>query len=328
MKYAARLISRFVLSLILFALVLGALVVLSRYVSGFDPQRASGGEVIAHMVAAIRSVFVLSVALSATVAIFATIRHTDKPAVPLVLLGAVWTALLLLGSLLWSANGNQGVTMLMHLPQGRIVQLENASIYSPSVNDLTASPIVVFDRDADPGFELFDRAQVEPSTGAVVIMDRPDIDLDLRTQTGAYTSMVAPPERLQPLLRDIRGLNLLFFGAANSPGSADPMADAGRIHILFVIAFGVFLLSCWTPARLTRWPLFNAVLVYGVLRGAIWTVNSIHFGRLRELVTTVVGPEQLGLVSAGILGFVAVVFVVALLLMQPLTSWKREVGDV
>ena len=84
----ALLLTRFVLLSILFMFVLGSLVVLTRYVSGYDQQRASATNIIFEMLSATRQVFAISLIISASVTIFATIRGSGRPFVPLVLLAA------------------------------------------------------------------------------------------------------------------------------------------------------------------------------------------------------------------------------------------------
>ncbi len=311
-KHSLRLLSRFILSLILLILVLGSLGVLSRYVIGYDPQHASAPDVVIQMLAAMREVFTISLMISASVAIFATIRLTDKPFVPIVLLAATWTVLLVFGSLLWSAPGLDQAGAVASVPEDRIIRVADARVFSPNVVGLLASPVLVHQLDRQPPrFELFAEGIVDPEIRALTIPDRADIILDLTAVETSYPAMVAAPDRLNPLVRDISGLNRLVLDAPT---------------ILFVVALGVFLLSCWTPARLTRWPLFNAVLVFLSVRGALWLVNSIHFGELRSLLTMVARPDQLGLVSAGALAFVSLVFIVTLVLLPSLSSWKREVG--
>jgi hypothetical protein len=97
--------------------------------------------------------------------------------------------------------------------------------------------------------------------------------------------------------------------------------------LLPIIAFGVFLFSCWTVARLTRWPLFNAVLVFLCVRGVLWLLHSLYFEELGGLLMSAIGSSQTDLVAAGIVAFVAGVLLVALFLLPPLTTWKRELID-
>jgi hypothetical protein len=319
MKQAVRLLARYILSLILFILVLGSLVVLSRYVIGYDPQQASATNIVLQMLASVREVFAVAIMVSAAVALFATIRGTGQPFVSIALLGVVWTTLLVLGALFWSAPGLDAARTTAGLPEGRIIRVADTRAYSPDVSGILASPILIQHLDRRPGFELFAEGIVDVETESIAIPGRQDIVLDLRAVEGSYPAMVTAPDSLQPLLRDIAGFNALIFSAGSEPEGSPPL--------LFVVCVGIFLLSCWTPARLTRWPLFNAMLVFLALRGALWLVNSIHFGQLQGLVTTVVRPDQLRLVSSGALAFVAVVFLVTLFLLRPLSSWKREVGD-
>jgi len=293
-------------------LVLGSLVVLSRYVIGYDPQDASTAGVVMQLLAAMREVFTISVVISASFAIFATIRLTDKPFVPIALLAGTWTVLFVLGSILWSGADSYQDGPVPSVPEDKIIRIADARLISPNVVGHSVSPVLVHQLHQRPGFELFAEGIVHSESRELTIPGRPGIVLDLTAVEASYPAMVDAPDRLSPLLRDISGFNRLVLEGPT---------------LLLAIVLGVFLLSCWTPARLSRWPLFNAVLVFLSIRGALWLVNSIHFGELRGLVTTVASSDQLGLISAGALVFVSLVFIITLFLLPSLSSWKRELGD-
>jgi len=293
-------------------LVLGSLVVLSRYVIGYDPQDASTAGVVMQLLAAMREVFTISVMISASFAIFATIRLTDKPFVPIALLAGTWTVLFVLSSTLWSGTDSYQDGSVPSVPEDKIIRIADARVISPNVVGHSVSPVLVHQLHQRPGLELFAEGIVHSESRELTIPGRPDIVLDLTAVEASYPAMVDAPDRLSPLLRDISGFNRLVLEGPT---------------LLLAIVLGVFLLSCWTPARLSRWPLFNAVLVFLSIRGALWLVNSIHFGELRGLVTAVASSDQLGLISAGALAFASLVFIITLFLLPPLSSWKRELGD-
>jgi hypothetical protein len=155
---------------------------------------------------------------------------------------------------------------------------------------------------------------VDPTVPSLIVLEGPELSLEPGAVEASYPVMVAPPDRLQPLLRDLRALNATIL-------AQEPQAG------LVALALGILLLSCWTFARMTRWPFFNAVLVFLCLRGALWLHWSLDSGELGRLVATAVDPSSFNLVFAGTLGFVSLVLLVALFLMQPLSAWRRELGD-
>jgi hypothetical protein len=274
--------------------------------------------------------------IAAALSLLATLRTTARTFVPVVILGIFWTALLLAGTFLKPAQGEQLAGPIAAVPEEEVIRAGEYRLYTPNSEGYYLHPLVVDFIGRQPGLELFPEAVIDPERRVVTIPGRPDLAPDLTDVESSYPTMVKPPERLLPLIRDIRELNRVL--GLSREASADPEAAfsrdgqspaagaAGRQGMLVALALGVFLLSCWTLARMTRWPLFNATLVFLALRFAIWLVSSVSNGRLTELVTAAVDSSRLGLVTAAAIGFFAAILLIVLVILPPFESWKREVG--
>jgi hypothetical protein len=316
-KQAVRLLSRFVLWSLLLVLVLGALVVLQRHVVGYDPAAAGTTELLARLVAAAREVLVISLLIAAGLSLFATVRLSLRPFFPVIILTVAWTALLLVGGVFWTQPDAPGVSAAPAVPVERVVRAGRTTLYALGREGTRLSPLVVHVDGDMPGFSLGAEGVIDEAAGTVIVVGRQGIEADLTAATTSYPAMVRSPESLQPLLRDIRVVNRVL--GARTPGG--PATGA-----LNAIALGLLILGCWTFARLTRWPLFNALLVFLTLRGALWVISSIHDGALRELVTAVLDSSRLGIASAAVVAFVAAVLLIVLALLPSYQNWKREVG--
>jgi hypothetical protein len=197
------------------------------------------------------------------------------------------------------------------------VRVSGAAVFAVEVEGLRAGPLVLHREGITPGSELFREAVIDSQAGKLTIPDGPDIELELSQISASYPAMVAVPRRLSPLLRDIRALNHLVL----------PDDPEGTSALLISVALGVLALACWTLSRVTRWPLFNVVLVFLCLRGALWLIWSIHFDELGRLLSPYVADSRLTMISAGVLTIVSVVLFTVLLLMRPFAHLKREFGD-
>lgn len=313
MKQAIRLLSRFILSTLLLLLVFASLVVLSRYVTGFDPDRASPDTLVTQFLDAVRDVAIIAIVVAAAVVPFATIRTTDKPFFLLILLSVSWTLLLVLATILWP--GGTAQPLHVTLPEEQVVRISGTDLFALEIEGANASPVVFHRAGIRPGTELVEQAIIDPDRGTVRVPGRDDLTLQLDEIESSYPSMVDPPERVFPLIRDIRALNALLVETDDGQQSS---------ALLLSVAIGLFLLSCWTLARMTRWPLFNAVLVFLIIRAALWFLSSLHFGELGALLSGTISPDSFDLVAAGALGFVALVLALLLFFLPPLSEWKRE----
>lgn len=288
---------------------------LHRYVIGYDPTGARAEDLLLRLLDACRDVFVVSLLAAAALSLFATLRMAGRTFLPLVTLAIAWTVLLVAGSLLWAPREPLSASVPA-VPEGQVIRAGEYRLYAPRTEGLRLNPLLVHEAGAQPGFELFSEATLDPGARSVIVAGRPDIAPDLSSVDASYPAMVTRPERLTPLLRDVGAVNAVLL----PDGSAAPHS------VLNAVALGVLLLACWTLARLTRWPLFNAALVFLAVRGALWLVGSIHGGSLSELVTAALDSSRLGMASAGALAFVAAIFFIVLVILPPFSSWKREVG--
>lgn len=313
MKHALRLLSRFIILSLLLFVTLTSLIVLYDYVIGFDRDRASW-DTVAAFLAAMREAVAPAIIAACVVALFTTIRSVSRPFVPLVMLAIVWTAMLAAVAVLWP-QPVQSPKAVPAVPEARIVRFPGAALFVQDVEGFQGKNAVVHRPGTSTGTELFPVVVFDPEVRRVVVPGRSEIELPLDVMSATYPAMVDPPARLEPLLRDLGTLNRIL--SDSSLGS----------RLLPALAIGLFLLACWTPARLTRWPLFNAVFVFFCIRGVLWLLNEVYFGELGRLSMSAVGASDPSLIAAGLITIVSAIFLVILFLMQPLSSWKRELGD-
>jgi hypothetical protein len=106
-KQAVRLLSRFILWSILLILILGSLVVLHRYVIGYDPTRARAADLLMRFLDAARTVYPVSIMIAALLSLLATLRTTARTFLPAVVLAIAWTALLVVGTVIGPGPASQ-----------------------------------------------------------------------------------------------------------------------------------------------------------------------------------------------------------------------------
>ncbi len=145
-------------------------------------------------------------------------------------------------------------------------------------NDLRS--ILVLDEGAAPEPSIFPEGYLNPATGDLHIFGYeavPSLAGAREYRNGPFL----PPESLGGLFRDIRFL------------SEDLRQRFDRSFRGYLVGAGSLLLlaaSCWVSARLTRWPLFNAAVLFLSFRGVLFLYYVI-FG--------LVLPGLDGLVPAG-----------------------------
>jgi len=300
-------------------MILASLIVLYRYVIGYDPDQASS-HIVIRFLDAMRSTVLPAILAATVIMLFFVLRRTDRPLPALLALGIACTVSLVIVATIWTPfEGQEQVTPV--LPERRVVAFPNTDVYVESkVGDLgeAGGPVFIHQYGHDPGSEIIQEIAFDRQARALIVVGRPDLTLSLDEMTGSYSSIAGPPARLVPLLRDLESLNGILLARG---------VDDGRSRVLLAVALGVMLLACWTPARLTRWPLFNAILVFAIVRGVLWLLNQLYNDELGRLLMSAIGTGEEDLLAAGVMAFVAVVFLVSLFLLQPLSSWKRELGD-
>jgi hypothetical protein len=305
--------------------VLGSLLVLQRYVIGYDPTSARAGDLVVRLLEALREVYVVSIMIAAALSLFATLRLARRVFVPVISLAVLWTALLVGGVFLLPEKEGVPAAVVPAVPEGQVIRAGDYRLYAPRREGLRLTPLLVDTIGRQPGIELFPEAVIDVEQQSIIVPGRPDIVPDLTRVETSYPTMVRPPEQMAPLVRDVRAVNQTL-GLAVANNTASPGGAAGSRSALVCAALGVFLLSCWTLVRLTRWPLFNAALVFLALRLVLWLISSVNGGRLADLVTAAIDSSQLGTVTAAAVAFIAAVLFIILAILPSFGHWKREVG--
>lgn len=316
---ALRQLVRFLLLLLIALVMIGALVVLYGYVSDYDPGRASeDGRLVGSILDAVRSSFLGAFLLAATISLFSVLRTDPRPFFSLILLTVIWCGLLVGGSVLMRSHAQEPDPLSVVFAEHTVTRIGAVRIFPSEIRGVLLSPLAIHDPAKQPGFYVASEAVLDAAGQAIRVPGMAGGDVDITGVRGSYSEMVRPTGYFVPILADIAGVTSLL--------AAGP-EDGRSPGLLTALALGLFLLGCWTLVRLTRWPACNALLVVGAIRLAVWFVASVNGGSLSVLIGGFVDPNQLWLVSAGVLAGVAVALAAMLILLPPLSSWKREVGN-
>ncbi len=310
-KQTARVAARFLLT------ILGALVVISllglvrRYVTGYTPDGAT--IVVGRaLLDALRGAVLPAVGASVILALFDVLRNAERPALPLLALFVLAAASAVAAVTFLGSPSSDPSPVQPSIPSERVVQYEEILIYSLGRAGLQIGPGVVYDRTRRPGFQTFQEAVLLPQTDELRI-PRIDATYQLGTPLNAYPAMVDVPSGIAPIMDEIATLNRILL-AGDGPA------------LVLALAVSLYLVSCWTLVRLSRWPAFNAVLAVGAVRALIWTVAAIEQGPLTSLAIAVLTSARLWLAEVLIVGSYAAVLILVGVLLPPLRDWKREVS--
>jgi hypothetical protein len=307
-KAAVRLLVRFLLWFALLLLVVSSFIVAYEYASGYDPRMdADTFPLLALYIKAIIELFIPTAMFAALIALFDIVREGETVAAPLALLFVTWSALLGAGVFLLSAGGSQPRSISPALPVQRVLRGADFSLYAAQRTGDTYAPIVVH----EPGrFRWADEARLRPREQVLTI---PELDraISLDDLSNSYPAMVQVPAPLRGIAADINVLNRFFRGE-------------GSAIWLNLAALSVFLLGLWTLVRLTRWPLFNIVLVAAAWRFAVWIIPAVMVGSVRPFVVAAFSSTALATVSAALLGGIGVLLFAAGVLLPPASE---QMGD-
>lgn len=180
------------------------------------------------------------------------------------------------------------------------------------IGDADATPtrtILVLDRGKGAaGFQLFPEGLHDPEKGTLRILKT---GREIRLSGGDAGEA---PRFIAPFIRD-----LSYIASSAAPKELfDPRAA------VFVFALAFFGFSLWTPARFSRWPLFNVWIVFGLAWLVLTAVHFIGTGLAPELARL----ERLGPVAAylpaAFPGVCGMVLFLGGLLLRPLSDWKRD----
>lgn len=318
MNAALRLIVRFALWFALIVLLSASLVFVHRYVTGFDPLGATvPPPFLVRALAALAAGWIPAAMLAAAIAHFSAVRSLQTPVIGLIVLTLAFAGTVLGGSLLLASPSVAGRVRPAGVPESRIIRAGSLRLYAVDREGLLVEPLVYQESNAtaEPGFGVVAQATIDPAQGELVLRGDPQRIIDLGEVENSYAAMAEVPEIIRGLVRDLGAFSAYLT-----------LTDGMRGHALLnLAAVAFFVLSLWSIARLTKWPLFNMLLVLGALRLAVWIVPAINEGALREIFLGIVDNGQLGLASAAVLGIVGAACFAILVFLPPMSEWRREV---
>ena len=260
--------------------------------------------------AAVRSVAYASlpaVVFASCVSLFALVRSASAPAASLVALGLCWTLMIVVSGLLVSLPSAAMEPPRATLPVDRVVRAGSAAVYIVGGDAGTPQAVVV--REVAQGFTVF---AADPSYQAASGRSA-EVLAEAAAGLGPIRTL---PRSLARTVDDVTTVYRAF------------RLDAVSISALLQIgALSIFMLGCWTLVRLTRWPLFNALLVVASLRAAIWFVAAANEGPIRDLVVLGFSSRAVPYVGSAVLAFSGLALLSIAVFLPKLDTWKRELVD-
>lgn len=323
MKAAIRLLVRFLLWFALIVLASSGLVVAHAYVVGFDPSGAHlAPPLIRRLLYALTLVWPGSVLLAGAIALFSAVRRMHAPATAIGALFMVWTATLVAGGFMAGAVDAASLDPAIVVPERRLVRAGGWRMYALERDRAVLGPLALYEEGRSPGFSVVARADIDSASGELELPGgavSDDVDgeasIDLRGLANSYPAMVRAPGLLAGLIADVAATARLLVLSG----------DGVHTGLLNLVALGVYLLGSWTLARLTRWPLFNVVLVLAALRLAFWLVPAVHSGVLRDVLIAAFDSRALPFASAILLAGLGIGLFAGLVFLPSIEEWRREV---
>ncbi|TVR32603.1 MAG: hypothetical protein EA404_07410 [Spirochaetaceae bacterium] len=181
-----------------------------------------------------------------------------------------------------------------------------------------ASAAQAGNRNGAAGFSVHPRASYDPVKEAIQF-STPAETVTLSKLQGGPWNIVEPPPLVSGMLNDVRRTAVPLAGLAR----ADRLAG-----VFTVAALALIIVMSWVIVRLTRWPLFNAILAIGWLRLLLYllplALDQTMLQALGRLLPLADFP--LSYLSALLLAAVGLLLLVINVVMPSFSHWKREVN--
>jgi len=310
---------RFVLVCLILTVVLAGVYVLTVLGETYDPGHLPlPGLISARIMDGLRAVYPVSVLLSVLITLFTVLRLKRFRAVALIVVFVAGTAAIV--------GGIRGIELLRRdsaasapasvaVEPGFVYRFGNDFLYSDRREGVSLKDVVVYRNDKEPGFVFSPEALLDPGSG-VVHLPETDEDFPVAKSDSSFAHMFVGPRVVSNLFRDVGVLSRALGRQKN------PLAPS---YLLLVSVTVLFVVSLWFLVRLTRWPLFNALIALGVFRLLFLLYGFLQSKVFQEFMSAVVQPAYQRFVSPGVILFISLVFVIVGLLLPPFDLWKREV---
>jgi hypothetical protein len=288
----------------------------------FDPQSVPPAYLVsASFIISGRNVLSAAVLLSIVLLLFRLVGLGGNRILSLFLIGAsafaVYIGGLFLANRLAESLRPDARTAAYALPERQFLSFPTADIYVGSASHLELSPVVVYQPDGSPGFSRYASAVRDPSANELLVPEAGEA-FSISEARQAYVSLFDPPPFLKSLFGDVSTLTERLTAQ---------WADRSALFYLTPLSLVMLAVASWCFVRLTRWPLFNGILVLLFIRGVVHLYALFAGEFFRELMAAVVEPEILAYFAPGFFILVAMVLYAIALLMPPFEQWKREISD-
>lgn len=201
-------------------------------------------------------------------------------------------------------------TTLLPFSDDRLYRFGDTYLWLGKNDGMSAETILLLESGSDGGgFRMFPEGVYNPETGTLHLL-RSGEDIPLRDPMS-----LRPPAFLQAFFRD-----LAFFSISASPRS---FLDGEAMVFVFALVF--FGFSLWTPIRLSRWPLFNIWLTFGIVRLVLAGGRFLGETVFPEVLGSL-QPKGGTFVVGGFLILCGMILFLSGLLMKPLSEWKRDLA--
>lgn len=300
--------------------------------SRFYDQAAGGlpfAALLPLIVRGIRPALVLGAVAAAFLSLFRLLRLSGPPAVALSFLWVLLAASLLVAV--------AAVELPLQLPPpaseparapaaGVLLRSPQVALYvgrreGTQLRDVLlwrASTAQAGSRNGAAGFSVHPLASYDPIIGAIQFPTPPGTVMLSDLQGGPWT-IVEPPPLVSGMLNDVRRTAAPLTGLART----DRLAA-----VLTVAALALIIVMSWVIVRLTRWPLFNAILAIGWLRLLLYllpvSLDQTMLQALGRLMPLANFP--LSYLPALLLAAVGLLLLVVSVVMPSFSHWKREVN--
>ncbi len=200
------------------------------------------------------------------------------------------------------------------VPQ-RFEVLRSATLYVERVQGTRLFGVAVVRPNADPAITFASEAQFHPKGMTIAL---PQGSLAVSPANPDFGPVFQPPPFLRALLSDM-GWATAAVQRAFAASRLDFAIAAGAILL--------FCMSCMMLARLTRWPLLNALLTLVVFRGVFWVLPILQTPPAAQVERQIAAALHLSAWRASLPSFALILLGVIFILVDlTLLGW-RERGD-
>lgn len=201
-------------------------------------------------------------------------------------------------------------------PTGTFLRGPERSVYVEDAQGVSLSGIVVVTPRENPAIREYDSGVWRNDRSEIVVIGPSSPDPVSLSEIAAVQWRQTPLS-IRGIVVDARSVYTLLRERFHTGLSLE--------FILMIASFSILLAMIWTPARITRWPLLNALFVFAYVRGVVALPNGVE--KLAEFVSLPPGlpvfVENNLLVV--VMALASLLFILVALVLPPMREWRREV---